>query len=212
MPLSSVFVMDPAAYRRGERDRGRGQTSLRVVSTCLGKNGEPTRILGIHDDPQTPRKFAWQATRLGSCLQRPCTFPCTIRNPTVADYATWNPRVVHRHPLRVDRRGHGACQPPGTDPEGGLNGQVRHQVESREARGGPSSAQCATCRSSSRLPRTRTAPAGPATSTPFRTTSARSSPLWGRGVVGVRLMNIGRRCSQLFAAVGAIGVERRIPA
>ena len=49
--------MDPAAYRRAERNRGRDQTSLRVVSTCLGKNGKPTRILGIHDDPQDAAEF-----------------------------------------------------------------------------------------------------------------------------------------------------------
>ena len=32
------------------------------------------------------------------------------------------------------------------------------------------------------------------------------------GSLGVRLMSIGPRCSQLFAAVGAIGAERTIPA
>ena len=31
--------------------------SLRVVPTRLGKSGEQTRILGIHDDPQTPRNL-----------------------------------------------------------------------------------------------------------------------------------------------------------
>ena len=40
------------------RDPRRDQISLRVVSTCLAKNGEPTHILGLHDDPQTPLNIA----------------------------------------------------------------------------------------------------------------------------------------------------------
>ena len=39
-----------------KREAARPQIA-RVVSTCLAKNGERARILGIHDDLETPRRL-----------------------------------------------------------------------------------------------------------------------------------------------------------
>ena len=103
-----------------------------------------------------------------------------------------------------------AC--PGTDPEGCVN--VKYGITpNHEKREGTliTSARRATCalRVDPEFPERHGWPSFPGA---IRPASARSSPLRGRRGVVVRLVNVGPRCSHLFAAVGLTGAERRIPA
>ena len=66
LPFSPLILNDPAAKDGSSKRPTARPDTLRAIPKGRGKNGERTRILGIHDDPQTSRN-------LREALARPIT-------------------------------------------------------------------------------------------------------------------------------------------